>query len=130
MSLKINAIHNHGDAKEEYVFLQATADIDLGNYAVVDRTFNKDGKLSNVHRHYFRFPTKLIKKGDYVSLRTSEGKPELAKTQNNEPIHRFYWGSKAPIWNDANTEQAELLKVATIEYKNAPKGTAQSVAKK
>jgi len=121
MSLKINAIHNHGDAKEEYLFLEATSDIDLGNFAVVDRTFNEDGKLSNVHRHYFRFPTKLIKKGDFVSLRTSEGKYKLDETSKGNPLHRFYWGSKAPIWNDANTEQAELLKVATIEYVNAPK---------
>lgn len=121
MSLKINAIHNHGDAKEEYVFLEATADVDLGNYAIVDRTFNKDGKLSNVHRHYFRFPAKLIKKGDFISLRTSEGKAVEDKNKDGKRIHRFFWGSKAPIWNDADTEQAELLKVATIEYVNAPK---------
>jgi len=121
MSLKIHAVHNHGDAEQEYIFLEATSDIDLGNYAVVDRTFNKDGKLSNVHRHYFRFPNKSIKNGDFVSLRTSVGKYELDKTNKGNPLHRFYWGSKAPIWNDANTEQAELLKVSTVEYKNAPK---------
>ena len=121
MSLKIIAIHNHGDAEQEYLMLQATENINIGFFAVVDRTFNKGGKLSNVHRHYYRFPTKQIKKDEYVSLRTSKGDYEFDKTKGGDPMHRFYWGSDAPIWNDTNTEQAELLKVATIEYVNAPK---------
>ena len=35
-------------------------------------------------------------------------------------MHRFYWGSDAAIWNDDDTEQAELLRVSTIEYKKVP----------
>lgn len=120
MSLKIVSIHNHGDAKEEFIQLRATADIDLGGYAVVDRTF-KGEDISNIHRHYFRFPTKMIKSGDYVVLRTSPGKPAVDKMKDGEtPLYRFFWGSKTPIWNDENTEQAELLKVATVEYKDVP----------
>jgi hypothetical protein len=130
MSLKIIVIHNHGDAKEEYIVFQAKSDIDLGSYAIVDRTFNKDGALSNVHRHFFRFPTKLIKNGDYVSLHTGVGKPSSIKTKNDDTVHHFFWGSKSPIWNDNDTEQAELLKVATIEYKDAPKEATKSTAKK
>jgi hypothetical protein len=124
MGLKIISIHNHGDAKEEFIQLRATADIDLGSYAVVDRTF-KGEQVSNVHRHYFRFPAKLIKNGDYVVLRTSPGKPQVDKMKDGEtPLYRFFWGSNAPIWNDANTEQAELLKVATVEYKDVTKVAA------
>lgn len=119
MSLKIDSIHKHGNANEEYILLEATDDVNIGNYAVVDKTFNKDGKVSNVHRHFYRFIGKTIKKGEFVSLRTSKGISNVGKLSNGKVVHRFYWGSDAPFWNDANTEQAELLKVSTVESKKA-----------
>lgn len=118
MSLNIVSIYNNGDAKQEYVVLQALEDVNIHNYAVVDRTFNKSGSLSNIHRHFYRFPSATIKKGNYVAICTGEGTSNSNGNYKNLPCAIYYWGSKAPFWNDTNVEQAELLQVATIQTKN------------
>jgi hypothetical protein len=121
MKLEILSIKGHGDAKEEYVMLYANEAVDLGDYAIVDTTFNKKGNVSNVMRHYYRFPKgHTIKKGEYVSLWTCKGEDQTGqKTNGGKPLHRFYWGSSAAIWNDDNLDVAELLLVKTVEKKAA-----------
>jgi hypothetical protein len=119
MSLKITLIQKDGDAKKEYLFLQATADVNLHDYVIVDRTYSKDGKVSDIHKHFYRFPVHQVKKGEYVSLRTGKGSHLMTKTEQGVPIHRFYWGSDAPFWNDSKIEKAEILKVATVDSKAA-----------
>lgn len=114
MSLKISTIQKDGNASKEYILLEATADVDISTYAVIDKTFNKDGKVSNVHKHFYRFPSKTVRKGEFVSLRTGKGIPIIAQLKTGEIVHRFYWGSNAPFWNDKETEKAELLKVETV----------------
>lgn len=119
MSLKIDILKKDGDADMEFIRLKATADVNISKYAIVDKTFNKDGSVSNVHKHYYRFPSKLVKEGEYVSLRTGKGEDKEDKTDSGIKIHRFYWGSDAAIWNDTKTEKAELLLVSTVESKLA-----------
>ncbi|MBN8876745.1 MAG: hypothetical protein J0I32_04310 [Sphingobacteriales bacterium] len=114
MSLRIDNLKKDGDASEEYLLLEATENINLHDYAVVDRTFDTNGDLSNLFRHYFRFPAIHVKKGEFVSLRTGKGTYVVGKTTNGHPVHRIYWGSDAPIWNDNNIETVEVLRVATI----------------
>lgn len=116
MSLRINNLIKDGDADKEYILLIATADVNINNFAIVDKTFNPNGTVSNVHKHYYRFPSKDVKKGEYVSLRTGVGKDNEG-TIDKVKVHRFFWGSKAAFWNDKNTEKAELLKVSTVETK-------------
>lgn len=115
MSLKITNLQKDGDAEREYILLEATSDVNIGDYAIVDRTFNKEGKLSNIHMHFFWFPKKLIKKGEYVSLRTGKGEPKEGKLTSGEKVHRFYWGSDAPFWNDGKVEKAILIRVALVD---------------
>lgn len=117
MNLEILSIKEHGDATKEYVMLYANATIDLGNYAIVDTTFNKKGNVSNVMRHYYRFPKGyIVKKGECVSLWTCKGTDKGGlKTTLGTPLHRFFWGSSAAIWNDDNIDVAELLHVKTLE---------------
>lgn len=55
-------------ASADYLLLNATADIDISSYPVVDRTY-KEGQVSNIHKHFYHFPSKKIRKGEYVSLR-------------------------------------------------------------
>jgi hypothetical protein len=117
MSLQIDKLQKDGDASQEYLLFKATKDLNLNDYAVVDRTYDAEGKISNVFRHFFRFPELQIKKGEFVSLRTGKGDYKLAKLEGGQPVHRFYWGSDAPIWNDTNVESAELLNVATVSKK-------------
>lgn len=114
MSLTITNLEKDGDASQEYILLTATADIDINDYAVVDRTFNKDGKVSNVHKHFFRFPSQVLKKGECVSLWTGKGTSEVGTTTLGNKVYRYYWGSDAPFWNDKETEKAEVLKVTTV----------------
>ncbi len=126
MSLEIVNINNKGNASEEYILLKATKTINLINYAVVDRTFDKEGNVSNIFRHFYRFPSQQVKEGEYVSLWTKKGVYQLGKTADGSPVHRFYWGSDAAIWNDANVESAEVLRVETVDKK----ATGNSIPKK
>lgn len=116
MSLKIEKLVKDGDHTKEYILLKATENVNIGYYAIVDRTFNKNGNLSNIHKHFYRFPPKEIKKGEFVSLRTGKGKNTVDEI-NNIPVHRFFWGSNAALWNDSEVEKAELLKIETIASK-------------
>lgn len=73
MSLKIINLIKDGGRDNEYILLEATQNVNIGSYAIVDRTFNKNGNLSNVHKHFYRFSSKDVKKGEFVSLRTGKG---------------------------------------------------------
>lgn len=119
MSLKIVAIQNNGNASEEYVLLKATKGINLINYAVVDRTFDEEDNISNIYRHFYRFPSQHVKEGEYVSLWTAKGAYNYGTLKDGtSPVHRFYWCSDAPIWNDGNIESAEVFKVETVSKKS------------
>lgn len=118
MSLEIRSIHNNGNASEEYIILQATKQINLNNYAVVDRTFDENGNVSNIFRHFYRFPSQIVQQNEYVSLRTNKGTYVRGTLDDNiSTVHRFYWGSDAAIWNDGNIESAEVLRVETVSRK-------------
>lgn len=113
MSLVIDNLQKDGDASKEYLLLKAIADVDISSYAVVDRTY-KNGQVSNIHKHFYHFPSKKVKKGEYVSLRTEKGKDETVQNSELGVVHRFYWGSDASIWNDSEIEEAELLKISSV----------------
>lgn len=117
MSLIFNTIHKEGDAKEEYILLKATETVNAGDYAIVDRTFDEYGIVSNIHKHYFRFPEQEINKGEYVALRTGKGKYNQGTLKDGSIVHRFYFNSDAPILNDDEIEKLELLKVQTVATK-------------
>jgi hypothetical protein len=120
MNLEILSINEHGNAKSEYIILKANVDLDFYDYAILDTTFNKKGGVSNTMRHYFRCKkSHPVKKGEFISVWTRKGVNILGKTMQNNPIHRFYWGSDAAIWNDSSPEVAELLRVQTVEKKKA-----------
>lgn len=119
MSLTITNLQKDGDAKKEYILLKATENVNIGGYAIIDKTFNKDGNVSNVHKHFYRFPSKTVRKGEYVSLRTGKGTNTVDTLEDGSTVHRFFWGSDAAFWNDNDVEQAELLKVETVAKKAA-----------
>lgn len=114
MSIRIIRLQKDGDIGKEYLLLQATAAINSGDYAVIDTTF-KNGKRSNINRHYFRLlPSVAIAKDEYILLWTKKGTYHKGKLGGGEPAHIFYYGSDSPIWNDADAENVEVLKVQTI----------------
>lgn len=123
MKVKIDHIKNKGNADEEYILLQALEDVNIGNYAIIDRTFDSEGNPTDVFRHFFRFPSQKVNKGEYISLWTKKAKVKylFTTTQAGNPVHRFFWGSNAAVWNDGETDAAELLYVSTVDSQKIEK---------
>lgn len=115
MKLAIISVHNHGDYSQEYVFLRANEDCDVGRYAIADSTYTDANRVSNKLRHFHWFQDKKIKKGEYVSLWTGKGKDTVTKTDSGAPVHRFYWGLERAVWNDTG-DCAVLLEMNTWQF--------------
>jgi hypothetical protein len=96
----------------------AEEDLLLSNYAVIDTTYN-NGQVSNLNRNFYRFPTKIVKKGEYVILYTQKGKDFLGKTNMGLICHYFYWGLAKEILNNNEVESIQVLKVQTVSTKKA-----------
>jgi len=109
MSLTIYSVVNASTPDNEMVRLMAKEDIDLKGFAIVDKTFDLKGDVSNQFRHIFTFPDIKIKKADFIRLYSGKGKYEAKKNKNNVTVHYFYWGSKECIWNDGG-DVATLIK--------------------
>ena len=120
MDLKIHSIVNAKTPSEEIVWLVASSDVNLKGYALVDRTFDKDGDVSNEFRHIFIFPDLKISKGDFVKLCTGEGKYSKSVTTGGIPIHKLYWQASSCVWNDKGGDTASLIKYEPIHSKIVP----------
>ncbi|MYY44357.1 MULTISPECIES: hypothetical protein [Weeksellaceae] len=114
--LNIKRVQKKGDENDEYILLQAASDLNLKNYAVVDRTYSKD-KVSNIHRHYYRFESFVLKKGQYVALFSKKGSDKDGTTSSDAYCRYVYWNFDKPILNDSQVESIEVLEVKTIETK-------------
>lgn len=119
MKLKIVSVKGQGDAKAEYLMLQALEDCNLSSYAVVDNTYDSTGAPSNKLRHTYFFPSTQVKKGDYISLHTKAGKNAKAETTNGNPLYRFYWGLATSVWNDTG-DTVHLLEISGIAKLKIP----------
>lgn len=117
--LKIHSVADKGDLSKECVWLQVLEDIaDLGNYMLCDTTYIDANQVSNELRHLYWFPSKAVKKGDWVRLMTGSG--TNAATDNNlkSKTHTFYWKLGRTVWNKAgdaavlfNLSSRSILKV-------------------
>jgi hypothetical protein len=124
MDLKLLSVVNSNKPEGEYVRLCAYADVNLGNYAVIDRTFGPSETVTNEFRHIFPFPSKEIKAGEYVRLHTGfgndGGKYEREVQDNKVIVHHFYWKSKTCIWNDKGGDVATLFHYEVINSVDVP----------
>lgn len=109
LALKILGVHNQGNQLEEFVLLQALADVDIGPYGIADSTYVSASTISNRLRHTYWFPDKKVSKGALILLRTCEGKDGPIK-YGDQPAHRFFWGLKTSVWNDTG-DCAVLLRI-------------------
>lgn len=107
--LKIVQIHAKGGAAKESVVMTVLASGSLRNFAIVDNTFGKTGKLSNKNRHFYWFPDREVKTGETVKLYTGQG-----EDSSNGGLHQLYWGLQAAIWNDE--KDAAVLFELVQEY--------------
>jgi len=112
MKLKISSIQEKGNASKEYVWLEVTEDCDLSYYGLADTTFTSDGKIANKLRHFFWFPSKSVKKGEQVVLRTGAGNHGQYVTSDGKVVHRYFWGLGSSVWND-DGDAAVLFEIET-----------------
>lgn len=124
MSLKINSIANASNPDKEFVRLVTTTNVNLKGYALVDRTFDEDGKVSNEFRHIFIFPDLDVTKDDLVVLYTGNpvaSKPAIGKHASLKGnIYRLYWQSDSCVWNDNGGDTATLIKYTVQDSKVVP----------
>lgn len=118
---KANQVDNSKIPQKERVVLRAAQEVDLKGYAVVDRTFDPKGKVSNEFRHIFVFPSLTVLKGEWVLLYSGKGKYSKVKLASiKDPIHRLFWGSDHCVWNDAGGDTATLIRYAVLKSVPVP----------
>ena len=109
MGLKIITVNNSNKADSEYVSLRTDEDINTVGYALVDRTFDANGKITNEFRHIFVFPNLKIEEGDFVRVHTGKGTYKSNSNKGKTTTHHLYWGSDDCVWNDKGGDIASLI---------------------
>jgi hypothetical protein len=100
MSLKIYSVINASTPNKEVVGLKTSIDVNLKDYAIVDKTFDKNGNTSNKFRHIFIFPDVAVKKGEFMRVYSGKGKYKTTTNEKGNNIHHFFWNSDECIWNN------------------------------
>lgn len=120
MSLKIHKVVNASKPEDEIIWLEASKSTSLKGYAIIDKTFDANGKISNEFRHIYLFSEHQVAKDDFVALHS--GKGDFRKVKNNRGTfnHHFYWGSGSCIWNDKGGDTAGLISINEIDKKVVP----------
>jgi hypothetical protein len=112
MILSIIGIFDQANLEKQCVTLSVKEDGNLKEYAIVDSTY-LNGTPSNLHRHFYSFPDWEVKKGDIISLYTTEGKNISYKRKFKDvpfTAHHLYWNLEISVWNAKDT--AYLLQIA------------------
>lgn len=124
MKIKIHSIEESGNLEKECVWLDILEDVsDLGHYMVCDTTYADDSHISNELRHTFWFPPKSVRKGDWIALRTKDGKNATAPNVRGGTTHTFYWNLGRTIWNK-DGDCAVLFELSTWNSHRAVRSRA------
>lgn len=111
MKMELRAISSKGDLNKERISLRALADVDVGDYALLQTGFH-DGEVSTTVFHAFWFPYKPIAKGDLVVLYTRKGVPSSKPIKERGHAHFFFMDLAQAIWADID-KGAVLLEAAS-----------------
>jgi hypothetical protein len=120
MGLKIHSVVNGKKPQDEYTWLHTDVAVNTKGYAVVDRTFDSTGKVSNEFRHIFVFPDLEIGKDDWIRLYTGTGKYSKVKADTGGYIHNLYWEADSCVWNNNGGDRASLIKYSPINAVTVP----------
>lgn len=124
MGLEIVRVLNDSDGNpnKEVVILRATVDgVNLADYGFQDNTYSKDGKLSNLQRHFFRLPKLVLKKeGDTVYVYTGQRSERTIMADHITYLHTL----EAPlflnldhcIWNNEG-DKIQLFRITLVDEK-------------
>ena len=113
-TFEIEQVNNSNKVEEELVILNAIGDINTKGYALVDRTFDENGKPTNEFRHIFVFPNIEVKKGEKVVVCTGKGKSGPKRLDSGEKFHALYWGANECVWNDDGGDTATLINFTVV----------------
>ena len=79
--------------------LRATADDDIGRYAIFKCLVAQNGNVaSGALPGAYWFQDKKIKSGDFVVVYSKNGAASEKVGDGGSTSHFFYWGSGAPLW--------------------------------
>ena len=113
MKIRFFERYNKG-AKDEYLGFKVEEDCNIHQYLIYDTTFGKDGELSNLLPHMYRFPSQVVNKGAYVYLYIHDiGNRKAVDTiSRKENVFRFSWGldSEVSVFN----KEKDFLHIAEI----------------
>lgn len=121
MALKLINAQNGSKPNQEWVVLKVTAPFKTKGYAVVDRTFDEEGRLSNEFRHIYILPDLNIQEEMNIYIHTGKGTDGIAtypKTGNK--YYNLYWGSDTCIWNDKGGDTATLISFVVVNSIKVP----------
>ncbi|MBL7937607.1 MAG: lamin tail domain-containing protein [Bacteroidia bacterium] len=110
MKVKINKVNSPGNLAKERVGFVALETVEISNYAVMDHSFSNDGDLSDIGRHVYKFPKKVIPQGDKIVLYTKRG-TNSAEQKEGYTVHFFYWNRAATVWNANDRDTCILMEV-------------------
>lgn len=101
---------------EERIVFRVLVECNLSNYILIDKTYDENGQVSNVHRHCYVFPNIEVQRGDFIILYTGKGTPRSYTNNSQTTSHMFYWGfdEGVSIWNTP-TDWAFILKYSEFQ---------------
>jgi hypothetical protein len=99
-----------GKPEEEYVQIFVLQDVILSNYALVDRTFDEEGGISNEFRHIFVFPKISVDAGDVIYLHTGKGRNDSFIGDGGSTVHTLFWGADHCVWNNRGGDRATIIR--------------------
>lgn len=115
MDIKIRGVLERKTNNERLV-LDVINDCRLGRFAVIDTTYDDEGKVSNKNRHVYLFNTQAVKKGDIVVLYSKKGEDDSTKNNNGSISYFYFWGLDSTVWNNEG-DVALLLHIDDFERK-------------
>lgn len=120
-TFEITKVVNGDTPAKEQVWLKTQAEFNTKGFALVDRTFDQNGKVSNEFRHIYVFPEVKLQKDQVVIVFTGTGTNGLKKFGNvDEEYYALYWGADHCVWNNKGGDSATLISYAVVNTVKVP----------
>jgi hypothetical protein len=110
MDLEIKYVKDAGNINHERIILKALKKVQVGEYMIADSTYTVDGQISNILRHIFWIPDKIIQANDLVVIYTKVGHSSEKLNKSGVTTHFFYWDIDRTIWNKEG-DNATLFRI-------------------